>query len=68
MDTKKESDRCSLTLEQLIAVAWYRSLDDLTQAAIDLLVMSFQEGREGLNSFEAYALLDNVQERTFLAA
>jgi hypothetical protein len=68
METKKESDHRSLTLEQLIVIAWYRSLDELTQATIDLFISSFQEGRQSLNGVEAYALLDSIQERPLLAA
>lgn len=57
-----------LTLSQKLVIAWYRNLDEMERAALDLFVSALQEKHERLQRFEAHAILDNIQERHLLAA
>lgn len=63
-----EPDCTNITLKEKLIVAWYRSLSDIEKASLDLIVSALQKRHERLNSFEAHAILDNVQERQLIAA
>lgn len=65
---KGDEPDCRLSIEAKIIIAWYRSLDEMDRAALDLFVAALQERHKSLKRFEAHAILDNVQERQFLAA
>lgn len=66
--SKEMPDCANLTVAQLLIVAWYRSLDDMEKASLDLIICALQERHERLDSFEAHAILDNIQQGQLLAA
>lgn len=58
-----------LSVEQLILVAWYRSLTDIERATVDMLVHAFAEkGHQPLECVNIQAFLSGFDERPLAVA
>lgn len=67
-NTMKESERRSLTIEDKLNIAWFRSLDDMDREIVKLFIAAFQKGQQSLESRNIQAVLDGFQERDLVAA
>ena len=63
MDSKERSDYSSLNIEELIAIAWLRTLSENDFKHLPSVLAMFEQSHHSLDFRQTYATSYNVQQR-----